>query len=288
MTRLALPALALVVGMAASPGCRRDATPEGGADPRREAVKAFWTKLHAANDARLRSGCAAATALYEEALALDPRHEDALYYLGQCRREAGRPAEARAAFERLVEVNPSSARGHLSLGSLLASPDPAEPMDLAAAEAHLRRAHEINAEETGPVVRLGEVLLVRGRDAEAREWLEAALRTNPKSVEAAFLAGFAAWDEGAGDAAALARRVLDAARVEGPVKGVLGEGDRQDAKRQAAPPLESPLGRLLFGAPIAALRARATAGEALDPARVVALWREARALRGALAARPGA
>jgi tetratricopeptide (TPR) repeat protein len=289
MTRLALPALALVaLGATTVSGCRGDATPGAAADPRREAVKAFWTKLHAANDARLRSGCAAATALYEEALALDPRHEDALYYLGQCRRETGRPAEARAAFERLVEVNPSSARGHLSLGALLASPDPAEPMDLAAAEAHLRRAHEINAEETGPVVRLGEVLLVRGRDGEAREWLEAALRTNPKSVEAAFLAGFAAWDEGAGDAAALARRVLEAAKVEGPVKGVLGEGDRKDEKRRAAPPLESPLGRLLFGAPIAALRGRAAAGETIDPALVLALWREARELRAALATRPGA
>ena len=69
------------------------------------------------------------------------------------------------------------------------------------------------------------------------------------------------------------------------MKGVLGEGDRKDAKRVAAPPLESPLGRLLFGAPIAALRARAAAGETLDPAHVVTLWREARGLRAALTAR---
>jgi tetratricopeptide (TPR) repeat protein len=277
-----LVAVALVLSAAA--GCRRP-EPEGTEeDPRRAAVKAFWAKLHAANDARLRSGCPGAVALYEDALALDPRHEDALYYLGQCRRESGRPLEARDAFERLVAVNPLSARAHLSLGALLASPDPAEPMDLAAAEVHLRRAHEINAEETGPVVRLGEVLLVRGRDAEARRWLEAALRTNPKSVEAAFLAGFSAWD-GGGEAGALARRVREAAKVEGPVKGVLGEGDRRDAKRAAAPPLQSPLGRLLFGAPIAALRGRAAAGETIDDAVVTGLWREARRLRRDLSAR---
>jgi tetratricopeptide (TPR) repeat protein len=282
--RLAVLCLA-ALGAAAIAGCRGGVSPEAQVDPKREAVKAFWAKLHAASDARLRSGCASAVALYEEALALDPLHEDALYYLGQCQREAGRPAEARAAFERLVEVNPASARGHLSLGALLASPDPAEPMDLAKAEAHLRRAHDINAEETGPVVRLGEVLLVRGRESEAREWLEAALRTNPKSVEAAFLAGFVGWDEGADDVARLARRVRDAARIDVPLKGVLSEGDRRDAKRTAAPPLESPLGRLLFGAPIATLRGRAAAGERIDDAHVIALWRGARRLRSELAVR---
>jgi tetratricopeptide (TPR) repeat protein len=278
--------LSLVALCAVAPAaCRREAPPKAAADPRREAVRAFWAKLHAANDARLRPDCASAARLYEEALALDPRHEDALYYLGQCRRDLGQPEAARAAFERLVEVNPASARGHLALGALLSSPDAKEPMDLEAAEAHLRRAHEINGEETGPVVRLGEVLIVRGRDAEAREWLEAALRTNPKSVEAAFLAGFVAWDGGSGEVAPLARRVREAAKVVAPVKGVLSEGDRRDAKHVAAPPLESPLGRLLFGAPIAALRGRAAAGEEIGDALVLSLWREARQLRGETARR---
>ncbi len=281
---LGLVAAVLVSAALSIAGCRGSSAATT-TDPRREAVKAFWAKLHAANDARLRSGCASAIGLYEQALVLDPRHEDALYYLGQCRRESGQPIEAREALERLVEVNPASARGHLALGALLASPDPAEPMDLASAEAHLRRAHEINGEETGPVVRLGEVLLVRGRDAEARRWLEAALRTNPKSVEAAFLAGFSAWDGAGGDSGALARRVVDAARVDAPVKGVLNEGDRRDAKHVAAPPLASPLGRLLFGDPIAALRGRAAAGEPVDAAVVTGLWRDARRLRRELEAR---
>ena len=285
MRKFSALALALASSLAFA-GCRQESGREAAAtDPRREAVRAFWEKLHAATGARMRRDCAAASALYEEALALDPRHEDALYYLGQCRRELADPVAARTAFERLVDANPASVRGHLALGALLASPDPAEPMDLAAAEAHLRRAHAINGEETGPVLRLGEVLLVSGRAGEAHEWFEAALRTNPKSVEAAFLAGFVAWDAGSGDAAGLARRVRDAATIDAPVKGVLSEGDRRDAKRVAAPPLESPLGRLLFGEPIAALRGRAAAGLPIDEARLLALWRETRLLQGRLAAR---
>ena len=281
---LALVVLCAVTGL----HCRRTAAPEATEDPGRERVRAFWETLRAANEARLRHGCATATGLYEEALALDPRHEDALYYLGQCRRELGQPLGARAAFERLVEANPASARGHLALGALLASPEPAEPMDLAAAEAHLRRAHEINGEETGPMVRLGEVLLVAGRAVEAREWCEAALRTNPKSVEAAFLAGFVAWDGGSGEVDRLARRVREAARVEAPVKGVLNEGDRRDEKRVAAPPLASPLGRLLFGGAVATLRGRAATGREIDESLVTGLWRETRRLRAGLAARSAA
>ena len=288
MSRRASVAFAAAALCAATLACGRPDGSSSAMDPKRERVLAFWRVFNAATEARMRRDCVSASGLYEEALGLDPAHEDALYYLGQCRRETGRPVEARAAFERLVAVNPSTARGHLALGALLASPDPTEPMDLAKAEAHLRRAHAINGEETGPVVRLGEVLLVAGRAGEAREWFEAALRTNPKSVEAAFLAGFVAWDGGSREVERLARRVREAAKVEAPVKGVLNEGDRKDEKRVAAPPLTSPLGRLLFGGPIGALRGRAAAGRSLDDALVTGLWRDARRVKTDLAARSGA
>jgi tetratricopeptide (TPR) repeat protein len=261
-------------------GCRGASVDEAARarDPQRQRVLDFWKRLNAATEARTRHDLAEAARHYEEALVLEPRHEDALYYLGQCRRELGQPGAARVAFERLAEVNPASARGHLALGALFASPDPSEPMDLAQAERHLRRAHEINGEETGPVVRLGEIALVTGRSAEARRWFEAALRTNPKSVEAAFLAGYLGWEEGH-ETAALVRRVREAAKLEAPVKGVLSEGDRRDAQRVAAPPLSSPLGRLLFGEPIARLRADAAAGQPISEALVREEWRQVRRLR---------
>jgi tetratricopeptide (TPR) repeat protein len=208
-------------------------------------VLAFWQHVEQATGARTDGDCARARGLYLEALRLDPSHEDSLYYLGQCQRNLKRPVEARQTFEHLVELNPTSARGHLALGALLASPDSNEPLDLQTAEAHLRRAHEINKEETGPMLRLGEVLIVDNRVDEAREWLEAAARTNPKSVEAAFLLGYLRWK--AGDtrgASAHLKRAAQAARADVTQKPVVGEGDRT---LSAAAPLREPMGRTLFG-----------------------------------------
>ncbi len=238
-------------GLALS-GCGPEADPAASAVPneQRQRVLLFWQRLGAATDARIAGEGARARDLYLEALRLDPGHEDSLYYLGQCHRQLGASLEARRSFERLVEVNPASARGHLALGALLASSDPGEPLDLGGAESHLRRAHEINGEETGAMLRLGEVLIVRGRSEEARTWLEAAARTNPKSVEAPFLLGYLSWKAGdARGAHALLGRAVRAARSDAPTKGVLGEGDRK-ATGAAGPvraaPLREPMGRTLF------------------------------------------
>jgi len=272
----------VVWGVAAVAGCGRapdETSSRAARDPARQRVLEFWKAFRAATDARIADDdCEKAASLYEEALALDPRHEDSLYYLGQCRRGLGDPAAARDAFERLVGLNPSSARGHLALGALLASPDAHEPMDLDAAEEHLRRAHEINGEETGPMVRLGEVLLVRGEREEARSWFESALRTNPKSIEAALLVGYLDRED-PGARASLVERVREAASLEKPVQGVLGEGDRRAAPAgdashaAAAPPLESPLGRLLFEAPVLELRSRAAGGRSIRADDVAEAWR---------------
>ena len=127
------------------------------------------------------------------------------------------------------------------------------------------------------MLRLGEVTLVSGRPEEARTWFEAAYQTNAKSVEAALLAGYVAWEAG-GDPAPLARRVRDAAALEAPTSGVLSEGDRKDAQGVVARPLAKPLGRLLFGGPVDSLRTRAAAGEPVTDADVLDAWGEVRQL----------
>jgi tetratricopeptide (TPR) repeat protein len=280
--------VAMLAGLALS-RCGRGKDPKTGAAPdeQRQRVLLFWKRLGAATDARIAGDCGRARDLYLQALDLDPKHEDALYYLGQCQRTLGQPAEARRAFERLVDVNPESPRGHLALGALLASPDPAEPLDLGAAEAHLRRAHAINGEETGPMLRLGEVSMVQGRTEEARTWLEAAARTNPKSVEAAFLLSALRWE--AGDrpgAKALLVRAARAGRTEAPPKGVLGEGDRKavaapTAPVRAAPPLREPMGRTLFSELARPLRGPDADAIAAKPDSLYRALNEARRAIGA-------
>lgn len=263
-----------------SAGCR-DAPSEAAPDRAAQArVRKFWAVYGAATTRRGAGDCAGAATLYREGLALDPRHEDSFYYLGHCLRELGRPLESRRAFEALVEVNPGSARGHLAIGALLASPDPAEPLDLGEAERRFRRAREINGEESGPIVRLAEVLIVAGRSAEARRWLEAAVRMNPKSLEAAFLASYVAWE--AGDAAAaraFAGKARSAALADAPVRGVLGEGDRRGSNRTVAPPLARPMGRTLFEAAASVVRAAAAPDRPLPQADLERAWRAAREAR---------
>ena len=268
---------------------REPASPAAAAAPRspagapdRASVLRFWESYHEATALRTRGDFAAAERAYERALALDPRHEDSLYYLGHCRREIGQPAGALEALTRLVGVNPSSARGHLALGALLAPADVSLPLDLGGAEEHFRRAHAINGEETGSMVRLGEIAIVRGDAARARSWLESALRTNPRSVEAAFLLGYLDW-QARDRAGALAncRRAIEAGTVQAPVKGVLGEGDRK-----AAPPLASPMGKTLFSALSDPLRGRPAGREAgPEDCDVDGLYSPVRDLARGLAAR---
>ena len=217
---------------------------------RNESILKFWDLYHEATRLRSQRELDAAIAAYRSALAIDPRHEDCLYYLGQLLQERGARAEARAAYERLVEANAESARGHLALGALLTAGGDEGYFEPARAEVHLRRAHEINGEETGPMVRLGEVLIVLGDEQAAGHWLESAARTNPKSTEAAFLSGYLRWRAGDGAGAQeFYDKAVRSVRTEAPIRGVLNEGDRKSPQPAgAAPPLKSPMGRTLFGA----------------------------------------
>jgi tetratricopeptide (TPR) repeat protein len=239
--------LCTVVGAGGCGGGTTQAPPDASTAARAR-VREFWAELRAATAARVARDFGQAAELYEKALALDATHEEPLYYLGQCRRELAEPEAARAAFERLVEVNPMSARGEMALGALLASPDPAEPMDLDEAERHLRRAHELNTEETGPLVRLGEVLIVAARPDEAREWLEAALLKNPKSLEAALLTGYLAWEAEGARGRGPSRTRAQGGHDRRPGQGRDGRGRPPRARKGGATPREPTRAASLRGA----------------------------------------
>lgn len=196
----------------------------------------FWETYRRATEHRVAGRTGDALDAYSRALELNPRHEDALYYLGNMQLELGHYEGARSAWERLVEVNPSSSRAHSRLGDLFACMETGAPRDLSRAEAEFHRALEINREETGPLLRLGEVGLIQGNLSEAVKNLDAVIGSNSHSVEGHFLRGYVAWKQAQparasaffGKAVELAR----AAQPAQPVQNLPGEGD---TKRGLAP-----------------------------------------------------
>jgi tetratricopeptide (TPR) repeat protein len=183
--------------------------------PPPDVQRRFYALRDEAGTLRLAGEHERAVELYRAALGLWPAHADCLYYLANALVALGREREALAALEELVAFHPMQSAGWVQLGRLrLPGGDPALD-DLDAARQAFERAHELNREESGPVVRLGEVALLRGRLDEARRLLADAAAMNPKSAEALYLGGKAAWLAGdrqrASDLLARARSVAGTA-----------------------------------------------------------------------------
>ena len=192
----------------------------------REAIQQFWIVYRQATEHRIAGRTEAAAAAYRQALELNDRHEDALYYLGNAYFELGNFEAAEKLLRRLLQINPNSARAHLQLGNLYLCTGRDDYFNLDAAEAEFRRAFEINKEETGSLLRLGQVALIRGDLPQAQNDFEAVIGSNFKSVPAYFLNGYIAWKQGNSQAAAARlAKAVQYSRPTAPVKGVLGEGD---------------------------------------------------------------
>jgi tetratricopeptide (TPR) repeat protein len=222
-------------------------------DLTREEKKRFWELHRRAQERFGRGDWEEAAGLFAEMTALDPRHEDALYYRGNSLLELERFAEASECWKQLVRVNPLSSRALIQLGILHTLPNAGELFDLDAASNAFETAHLINREESRPLLLRGEVDLAQGRLEAARENLEAAYRMNPRATAALYLGGYIAWKKGdARGAQELLQRARASLEQEVSAGGLVGEGDtRSDdmavARHKAAR-------RRLFGRCIEALR----------------------------------
>ena len=190
----------------------------------RERIQDFWALYREATVQRTARQPKAAAETYSRALALNPDHEDVLYYLGSMRFALGDFTAAEHAWRHLLVRNSSSARTHSQLGSLYLCFDTNAPFQLDSAEAHLRRAHELNGEETGPQLHLGEVALVRGDLATASRYFNEVLGSHANSAEAHFYAGYIAWKRG-DRAGALTAIRLAASTAPLVAAAIPGEGD---------------------------------------------------------------
>jgi tetratricopeptide (TPR) repeat protein len=192
----------------------------------RERLSAFWQAQRAAVHAmKVENDLDKAIDLFKKALALDPAHEDSLYYLGQCLMIEGNLEEALETFEKLTRINPSSHRGYRQVGFLRAR-TAKTPGDLSAAETALERALAINPEETGVFLLLGEIDLIRGELEKAEQRLAWVCRSNPRSVAGFYLRGYVAWKSGDRTRArSFLNRAIQTEEQEKKPKGSTSEGE---------------------------------------------------------------
>jgi tetratricopeptide (TPR) repeat protein len=201
----------------------------------KERIKRFWEIYRDATAHRMAGRTPEAAAGYREALALNGEHEDALYYLGNMCLDLGEYKTAEESWQRLAQINPHSARAHLQLGNLYLNVEQQKFFNLNNAEREFQQALQINQEETGPLLRLGHIALIRGDLPNAQHFFDAVIATNFKSVEAHFLSGYVAWKTGnLSKAKNMFSEAIKHYETEKPVQGVLSEGDTKTGRAHVA------------------------------------------------------
>ena len=204
----------------------------------RERIVAFWEKQRAGMDAfKIEQDIPKAARLFAEALELNPDHEDSRYYLANCLAVQGEIDAAMTHLETLMEINPMSHRAYKQWGIMRAmTADSAE--ELAAATRALERSLEINKEETGTLLVLGELALMQGDDDLARQRLEWTTSTNPRSTGGFFLQAYLAWQRGDTEAStALLRKAQGTRGEDWKPAGTVAEGDVASRMHKEVSPL---------------------------------------------------
>jgi tetratricopeptide (TPR) repeat protein len=134
------------------------------------------------------------------------QHDADAWYDLACDLEGASPEEARAAYQRAIELDPDHADAHVNLGRMLH-----EEGAPAAAEQHYRRALDADAEHPTAAFNLGVALEDLGRIRDAREAYERAIALDPENFDAHYnLAGIL---ERRGDKAGALRHLKEYRRL---------------------------------------------------------------------------
>lgn len=185
----------------------------------------FWRLQRAAVRAmKVDRDLPTAIGLFEQALDLDPLHEDSIYFLGNCLAEEGDSRGALDRFAELMRLNASSHRAHKRWGTLKAM-NARSSEELSQAEAALERAAKINPEATGAMMVLAEISLVQGDLAQARQRLGWIQSTNPSAGDATFLLGYVSFKQGQSARSIELLESAAAVSEEWKPEGAAAEGD---------------------------------------------------------------
>ncbi len=192
-------------------------------------IKAFWDTYRQAQKYRVSGQWEEAALNYEKALEMNNKHEDARFNLGNMYLELKQYKSAEKCWLMIVEKNPKSTRTHMQLGRLYFSFERVETFDINKAKNEFLISSEINKVVTGPLMLLGHVALVEGKNKTASAYFQAVAGSDTKNVEAHFLLGYLYWKNGnSAKAGQMLEKAMEYSAPEKAVKGVLSEGDTKD------------------------------------------------------------
>lgn len=181
-----LAGLFLAAGCASRSTAGQPRTLPDGSDPESQFKKAEVALDYGLPDEAIRYG--------QAAVAAAPNHFKAWMLLGSAYFRKNDSASSAAAYEKAVAIDPGSAEAHRCLGVVLL-----DMRDRTRAEAELRKAVELNGDPDA-VLQLGRILHEDGRNDEALQWAETAIKKNAKNPAAYNLKGVVLnqlqrWDE---------------------------------------------------------------------------------------------
>ncbi|MGW0881626.1 tetratricopeptide repeat protein [Streptomyces sp. NPDC002671] len=113
---------------------------------------------------------------YRHALELDPKNKRAWYGLGLVDQQSGRTADARADFDKALEIDPDFMSALCTEAYMLRTSDPDRAMEL------LKRAAAIDPKAGMTQLQLGQLLAENNRKGEAEAAFRRAVAADPKSL----------------------------------------------------------------------------------------------------------